>query len=127
MRALMGAGLLGIDAAVAAYSAGEPWLEDTLGYPDGNRRVLGELLADRLPGVRYQQPAATYLAWLDCRDLDLSPDPYTAFFARGRVALYDGAQFGPPGAGFVRLNFATSTAILAEVVERMAAAVTSCR
>jgi len=123
LRARMGAGLLGIDAVTAAYSAGEPWLEDTLGYLDGNRRLLRELLSERLPAVRYDLPEATYLGWLDCRALQLRPDPYTVFLERGRVALYDGAQFGAPGRDFVRLNFATSRAILTEVVDRMASAV----
>jgi cystathionine beta-lyase len=38
------------------------------------------------------------------------------------VALSDGREFGPPGEGFVRLNFATSAGILDEILTRMAAA-----
>ena len=52
---------------------------------------------------------------------DLGPDPAQAFLERGRVALVRGLDFGPQGAGFVRLNFATSSGILAEIVGRMAA------
>jgi cystathionine beta-lyase len=73
--------------------------------------------------VRWSPPAATYLGWLDCRDLGLGDDPAAAFLDRGRVALMPGPAFGVRGAGFVRINFATSTAILEDAVDRMVSAV----
>ncbi|GGL87273.1 hypothetical protein GCM10012279_01180 [Micromonospora yangpuensis] len=66
---------------------------------------------------------ATYLAWLDCRELGLGDDPAAAFLDRGRVALNPGPTFGTGGAGHVRLNLATAPEILTEAVRRMAAAV----
>src|SRR4051794_15849489 len=66
-----GAANLGVLAAVAAYTAGEPWLEEVLAYLDRNRRLLGDLLEGRIPGIRYTAPEGTYLAWLDCRELGL--------------------------------------------------------
>ena len=68
-------------------------------------------------------PEAGYLAWLDCRALDLGDDPAEAFLERGRVALSPGPTFGEQGRGFARLNFGTSAALLEEAVRRMAAAV----
>lgn len=118
-------GLLGVFAAEAAFRTGEPWLDELLAYLDGNRRYLGELLAERLPQVRYRPPEASYLAWLDCRALPLGDDPAETFLERGRVALTSGRAFGREGAGFARLNFATSRTILDEIVGRMAAAVSS--
>ena len=41
------------------------------------------------------------------------------FLDRARVALSSGHVFGQGGAGFVRLNFATSPAILREAIQRM--------
>ncbi|GAB3416921.1 aminotransferase class I/II-fold pyridoxal phosphate-dependent enzyme [Flindersiella endophytica] len=113
---------LGIAANQVAFSQGESWLDDTRAYLDGNRRLLAELLAMRLPGVRCEVPEATYLAWLDCRALGLGDDPAEAFLAKGKVAVNAGPTFGPGGEGFVRLNFATSRAILTEAVDRMARA-----
>jgi cystathionine beta-lyase len=72
-------------------------------------------------------PEATYLAWLDCRALELAPDPQRFFLERAGVALSDGAPFGDAGKGFVRLNFATSRAILDEILERMAKALAEAR
>ena len=89
---------------------------------DENRRLLTELLAERLPGVVHRPGEATYLAWLDCRALDLGDDPAEVFLDRGRVALSSGLPFGSGGAGHVRLNLATSPEVLTEAVGRMAAA-----
>jgi cystathionine beta-lyase len=67
-------------------------------------------------------PEATYLAWLDCREAGIPGNPHEFFLQRAGVALNDGATFGPGGAGFVRLNFGCSRALLAEGLERMRAA-----
>ena len=70
---------------------------------------------------RWRAPQATYLAWLDCRDLGLGGDPARAFRERGRVALGSGPNYGrEAGRGFARLNFATSPEILEDAVRRMA-------
>ena len=118
-----GASTPGLDAAVAAYDEGEDWLADVLAYLDGNRRLLAELLAERLPQVRYTPPDGTYLAWLDCRQLGLAGSAGAFFLDRAGVALVDGPECGAPGAGHVRLNFATPRPVLTTIVDRMAAAV----
>ncbi|MEX0790647.1 MAG: MalY/PatB family protein [Actinomycetota bacterium] len=117
------ASILGIEATEAAFTAGEPWIDRVVTYLDGNRRLLADLLEEHLPEVVYAMPEATYLAWLDCRALNLKPDPHTFFLEEARVAFSAGPHFGTQGEGFVRFNFATSKAIVTEMVERMAAAV----
>jgi cystathionine beta-lyase len=127
---------LGVLAHTAAFTDGGEWLDQLLAGLAANRQLLTELVADRLPTLRLLRPQATYLAWLDCRSLGLHrPDdggirivselagPAQVFLDRGRVALSSGHVFGTGGAGFVRLNFATSAAILTEAVDRMAAAI----
>jgi cysteine-S-conjugate beta-lyase len=118
-----GASTPGVLATVAAYDAGEEWLDDVLRYLDGNRNHLAELLADRLPEVRYTPPQGTYLAWLDCRELDLPGSAGEFFLDHAGVAFVDGPECGAPGAGHVRLNFGTPRPVLETVVDRMAAAV----
>jgi cysteine-S-conjugate beta-lyase len=113
---------VGIIAHVAALRHGRQWLDSMLGGLDANRRLLGELLARHLPAVKYREPQGTYLAWLDCRALELPDDPASVFLDRGRVALVSGPSFGTGGAGHVRLNIATSPEILGDAVLRMAAA-----
>jgi cystathionine beta-lyase len=118
-----GASTLGVLANTAAYDAGEQWLDGVLDYLAGNRRLLGELLADRLPGVRWTPPEGTYLAWLDCRELGLPTSAGEFFLERAGGALIDGPECGAPGAGHVRLNFATPRPVLTAIVDRMADAV----
>jgi len=122
-EAAFGASHLGVLAQAAALRDGDAWLEALLGGLDSNRRLLAELLAEHLPQVGYRVPQATYLAWLDCRALGLGTDPAAVFRERGRVALSPGPDFGTGGEGHARLNFATSPAVLAEAVERMASAI----
>jgi cystathionine beta-lyase len=113
---------LGVLAAVAAFTSGRPWLDAMLGQIDENRVLLARLLGKHLPAVGYVPPEASFLAWLDCRRLGLGDDPAAAFLERGRVALSPGPDFGQQGRGYARLNMGTSPDLLAEVVQRMAAA-----
>jgi cystathionine beta-lyase len=119
----VGTGLFGVLAARAAFAHGGPWLRSLLSVLDDNRRLLGDLLATHLPAVRYRMPAATYLAWLDCRALGLGDDPARVFLDRGRVACNPGHTFGTAGRGFVRVNLGTSPQLITEAVRRMSAAV----
>jgi cysteine-S-conjugate beta-lyase len=114
------AGILGIEASVAAFTHGDPWLAALLRHLQIAADHLRAELGARLPAVRWAPHEATYLAWLDCRALDL-PSPQATFLERGRVAFNDGPTFGPGGDGFVRLNFGTSRAVVSEMVARMAA------
>jgi cystathionine beta-lyase len=118
-----GTGHLGVIAAVAAYRHGEPWLAEVVGIIDGNRRLLADLLAEHLPAARYVPPDASYLAWIDFRPYGLGDDPAAVILERGRVALSPGPTYGTGGAGFARLNLATSPAILREMVGRIATVV----
>jgi cystathionine beta-lyase len=111
---------LGVIAHTAALRDGGDWLDALLAGIDDNRRQLAALLAEHLPGVRYEPSQGTYLAWLDCRALGLGDDPAAVFLERGRVALNSGTAFGTGGAGHVRLNLATSPELLTEAVRRMA-------
>ncbi|MEV6525105.1 aminotransferase class I/II-fold pyridoxal phosphate-dependent enzyme [Longispora sp. NPDC051575] len=111
-----GTATLGVLAATAAYLTGGPWLDTVLARLDHNRHLLADLLGAHLPGAGYTPPEGTYLGWLDLRGYP--PD----LAGRAAVTVMDGAEFGPPGAGFVRLNFATTPAILTGIVRRLARA-----
>ncbi len=113
---------LGVHATIGALRRGRSWLDAAVAQIDENARVLADLLAQYLPGVRYRRPQASFLAWLDCRDIGLGADPAAAFLAAGRVALSPGPDFGSQGSGFARLNIGTSPELVAEAVHRMAAA-----
>jgi len=118
-----GSSHIGAIAHVAALDDGRQWLAQLLLELDANRTLLARLLGEHLPAIRWRAPDATYLAWLDCRDLGLGDDPSSVFLRRGRVALGSGPQYGPQsGRGFVRLNLATSPEIIEDAVGRMSTA-----
>jgi cysteine-S-conjugate beta-lyase len=117
------AGHLGVIASVAAYRDSDDWLDATRDRIAANARLLSDLLARHLPEVAYAPGPSTYLAWLDCRDLGLGDDPAAVFLDRGRVALNPGGDFGAQGAGFARLNLATTPDVIEEAVIRMRHAV----
>ncbi|CAM5395729.1 cysteine-S-conjugate beta-lyase OS=Streptomyces alboniger OX=132473 GN=CP975_33765 PE=3 SV=1 [Streptomyces alboniger] len=128
-----GASHLGVIAHTAAFRHGDEWLDRLLGGLDANRALLGRLLAEHLPHVGYARPEGTCLAWLDCRPLGLTAEetatglavvtdlagPAKFFLEQARVALSSGHIFGSGGAGHVRLNLATSRAVLTEAITRM--------
>lgn len=121
-----GASTPGVQATIAAYRDGGPWLADVVAYLDDSRTYLDGLLREHLPEIGYQPPEGTYLAWLDCRTLLPGvASPADFFLAAARVMLTDGAACGDVGQGHVRLNFATPRPVLTEIVRRMTVAVRS--
>ena len=117
-----GLGLFGLYASMTAWRWAQPWLDEVMPYLAANRDFAAATLAERIPEIGFVMPEATYLAWLDCRALDLLGSPAAHFIREGQVALSDGRHFGPGWDGFVRLNFATSRPLLNEVIDRMAKA-----
>ena len=63
--------IFGTVALEAAYSKGEDWLDQLLEYLTGNIDLLNGFIQSNLPGIRMNPPEATYLAWLDMRDLGI--------------------------------------------------------
>jgi len=114
--------LFGRIAATAAFTAGEPWLDAALAAIEHNGALLGTLLSERMPRIRFMPPEASYLAWLDFRGAGWGDDPSVRALSDARVALNPGPSFGTQGRGFARLNFACSPEVLAEAVTRLAAA-----
>ena len=113
----------GAEATLAAWTAGEPWLEATRRHLEAMRDHARARLAAELPQVRVISPEATYLMWLDFRALGLGDDPAAWLLEHARVGLSAGPDFGEHGAGFARLNFATTEGILDAVLDRIVGAV----
>jgi cystathionine beta-lyase len=112
--------LLGAFATAAAFSDGAEWLDDVLSQLDENRHLIKNLLAAKLPSVRYHLPDNGYLAWLDVEALQLGDDPSKHLLEKGRVAFNAGHTFGPQTSQYIRLNFATSPEIVTEAIDRIA-------
>ena len=105
-------------AMLAAYRDCESWRKQVINYLQDNRNYC-ENRVEKIPGIKMNKVEATYLAWLDVRDLKL--DDALSFFEEAGVGLSDGEDFGGPG--FMRLNFGCPRAILTEAWDRIACAV----
>ena len=114
------ASLLGGFATAVAFAEGGVWLDSVIAKLDHNRHLIKELLAEKLPTVRYHIPDNGYLAWLDLESLQLGADPSVTLVEKGRVAFNPGHTFGKQCHQYVRLNFATSPEIVSEAIDRIA-------
>ncbi len=117
----------GLIASVAAFTDGEPWLDGVIAAIQANRALLTRLIDAQLPGVGYEQPRASFLAWLDLSSVGWGDDPSAIALERGKVALSPGPMFGALGRGFARLNFGCSPEVLTEAISRLAAAAANTR
>lgn len=116
----------GLVASHIAFSGHcDRWLKDLRSYLTQNRDFLAEYVSRFIPGMRVTIPDATYLAWLDCRDLNFKSSPYEFFLEKAKVALSDGGKFGKGSEQFVRLNIGTSRRILKQALDRMKKALVS--
>jgi cystathionine beta-lyase len=115
--------VLGLSAALAAYRDSADWLKNLIAYLESNRNLVTDFVQKNLPGVKIYPSEGTYLAWLDCRQLELLPSPCEFFVQEAKVGLNNGLDFGEPGRGFVRLNFGCSRNVLLEALHRIRSAI----
>jgi cysteine-S-conjugate beta-lyase len=109
-----------LDGTIAAYTEGEAWLDELLGYLEGNLDFIEQFLAAELPVLKLIRPEGTYLAWVDCRALLGDPKALERKLLReAHVVFNQGYTFGPGGEGFIRINFACPRSLLAEALGRI--------
>ena len=111
-------------ATIAAFQNGEEWRQQMLEYVEANIDFVDNFLKTRIPQIKALRPQASFLIWLNCRDLNLDHDALNRLFIDGaRLALNDGEMFGEEGRGFMRMNIASPRAVLQEAMERLEKAV----
>lgn len=116
--------LLSHIATVAAYRKGDEWRREMLHYVEDNIRFTEDFIRENVKGINALRPDASFLVWLDCRELGLDHDDLIDLFVnKARLALNDGEMFGVEGKGFMRLNVAIPRENLREILSRIADAV----
>ena len=107
-------------ATLAALQQGEEWRQQMLRYVESNIDFLIDYCQQHLPQIKPLRPQASFLVWLDCRDLGLNHQELVDLFInQAHLALNDGEMFGSGGAGFMRLNVGTQRCVLQEALERL--------
>ena len=113
-------------AVEAAYREGEEWLEQLLPYISDNFDYVRDYCAKYIPRIHPNCPDATYLMWLDCRELGMNNEELRDFFIRkAGLGLNEGYTFGRSLSGYMRLNAACPRSILEQAMRQLKAAVDS--
>lgn len=115
------------DCVSACYTPeGEEWLNQMLEYVRGNIEYVCRCCSENIPSVRPICPEASFLVFLDCRQLGFSSQKkLNSFFAdKARLALNSGDMFGHEGTGYMRMNVGCPRAVVEEAMERL---VSACR
>lgn len=111
-------------ATIAAFREGEEWRKQMLKYVEENIDFVIDYLKKNIPAIKTRRPQASFLVWLNCRELHLSHDELVHLFVdEAHLALNDGAMFGPGGEGFMRMNVASARSVLERALEQLKAAV----
>lgn len=107
----------------AAFEHGEEWLNQLLAYIQGNIDFTESYLRQHIPAIGMIRPQASFLVFLDCRQLGLEQEALERLFAdKARLALNTGTTFGEPGRGFMRLNVGCPRAALKQALDQLAEA-----
>jgi aspartate aminotransferase len=109
-------------AAKAALTTGGPWISRLMCHLKEMRDYGVERL-NRMPGVSCPAPQATPFLFPDISGLGMTAKQLSEVLEeKAKVIVMDGAEFGPPGENYIRINFATSQEVLKEGLDRIEAA-----
>jgi cystathionine beta-lyase len=118
------ASLFGAVASAVAYKDCYDWLDAVIRELDSSRYYLKELIEQTDLPIGYRVPDCSYFGWLDLRGAHLSGDIAQHFLDKGKIAIAPGNFYGPTGAGFIRINFATSRELIHDAMTRITKALT---
>lgn len=111
-------------AMEAAYNEGEEWLEQLLVYLSGNFDYIKAYCDRYIPRIKPTVPDATYLVWLDCRELGMDNEALRRFMIeKAGLGLNEGYTFGHSLSGYMRLNAACPRSVLEKAMGQLKEAV----
>ncbi|MFU1796802.1 MalY/PatB family protein [Paenibacillus azoreducens] len=111
---------LGSAATQAAYTGGGEWLDELLNYLQGNIDYALDYITKHMPEIKAYRPEATYLLWLDFRELGMTKNELSDFLlTKAKLALNKGTAFGVGGEGFMRMNIACPKDMVVEAMNRL--------
>ena len=113
-----------IVANTVAMNEGKEWFEQVMEYLEENIKFTMDYIDKNISRIKYSKPDATYLLWLDCRDLNLSQEELVKFFINdAKLALNDGITFGEQGRGYMRMNIGSPRSVIEKALKQLKDAV----
>lgn len=111
-------------ATQAAYNHGDEWLGEVKKYIWDNICFVDEYLRANIPQIKAMIPQASFLVWLDCRELGISQSCLENLFVKeAKLALNTGTMFGIGGEGFMRMNVGSPRSVIEKALIQLKAAV----
>ncbi|MCR1973267.1 PatB family C-S lyase [Clostridium sporogenes] len=111
-------------AMEAAYNEGEEWLTQLLAYISENFDFIKKYFDENIPKIKPNVPDATYLVWLDCRELGMSNEELRDFMIhKAGLGLNEGCSFGRSLSGYMRLNAACPRSVLEQALKQLKEAI----
>ncbi len=111
-------------AMETALNEGEEWLDQLLAYLSDNIDFVVDYCREHIPSIKPMRPDATYLVWLDCRDLHLNQEELNTFFIQeAKLGLNNGGDFERGLESYMRLNVACPRSVLKQAMKQLEKAV----
>lgn len=112
-------------ATIAAYSnEGEEYLKQLISYIEENITFLNDFFAKNIKYIKPNKPNATYLVWLDCRELmekfGFNQEELEQFLVqKAKLGLNSCRAFNHGSSGFMRINTACPRSILEKALTQL--------
>lgn len=117
---ISGGNIFGTEASIAAYQQGHDWLDQLLIYLQKNVDYLMSRLKNTGSIIKPVLPEATYMIWLDCKELGMKPAELNKFFIeKAGLGMNEGSMFGPGGEGYMRMNLACPLATIEQALDNI--------
>ncbi|MDR2976359.1 MAG: aminotransferase class I/II-fold pyridoxal phosphate-dependent enzyme [Streptococcaceae bacterium] len=104
---LNSASTLGMLATVTAYNESQKYIDELIPYIDQNLSYVEKFIQEKIPEFKYRKAEATYLAWIDCREMPWSMDELQEAFVKiGKIGVMSGKIYG--NERYLRMNCGAS-------------------
>ncbi|MDR1182456.1 MAG: PatB family C-S lyase, partial [Bacteroidales bacterium] len=118
--------IFSIIASDAAYNFCDSWRIQLIDYIENNIIFIENFINENIQQIKVFRPQASFLLWLDCRNLGYNHDELVDFFInKAKLALNDGEMFGIGGNGFMRMNIGTPLPNLQRALMKILTAINS--
>ncbi len=121
---LAGGNIFAYAATIAAFEKGNDWRKQMLEYVLTNINFVVDFLKVNIPQIKPMIPDASFLIWLNCKELGMDDDELFDFFVRkAGLGLNKGTIFGPGGEYHLRLNAACPRIVLEKAMKQLKEAI----
>lgn len=116
---LNSASILGMYATMIGYTQCDDYIDQLNEYIQGSMELVENFIHENLPDFKFERPEATYLAWIDARDVPFTADEIQDVLVNvGGVAIMKGETYGENGTKYLRMNLGCPRSKIEEGLKR---------